>query len=189
MIELLYDPYKKWSDGGSVYILSDLHFGDKNCQLKTPDWISPEKQLGIINSMVRKSDTFVCLGDVGESRYVKDIKARRKILFLGNHDRKTNNTGLFDEIYAGPLFISEKILLSHEPVHGLPWCLNIHGHDHANAEHYVDGCKHLNVAANVCNYTPVNLGQLIRAGILADIENIHRQVIRNRTAAKRDHHT
>lgn len=85
MIVSLYDPYKKWSDGGSVYILSDLHFGDKNCQLKTPDWISPEKQLGIINSMVRKSDTFVCLGDVGEGRYVKDINARRKILFLGNH--------------------------------------------------------------------------------------------------------
>ena len=42
-------------------------------------------ELGIINSMVRKSDTFVCLGDVGEGRYVKDINARRKILFLGNH--------------------------------------------------------------------------------------------------------
>lgn len=70
--------------------------------------------------------------------------------------------GLFDEVYSGPLFISDKILLSHEPVFGLSWCLNIHGHDHSNMEKYADGCKHLNVAANVCDYTPVNLGQLIK---------------------------
>ena len=62
-----------------------------------------------------KGDTFVCLGDVGAPEYVKEIKARKKILILGNHDAKGAYTKYFDEIYAGPIFIAEKILLSHEP--------------------------------------------------------------------------
>ena len=38
-----------------------------------------------------------------------------------------------------------------------------------------------NVAANVCDYTPVNLGVLIKNGILSGIESIHRKTI-NRTS-------
>ena len=44
-------------------------------------------------------------------------------------------------------------------------------------EAYKDGCKHLNLAANVCGYIPVNLGKLIKYGILSDIDSIHRQTI------------
>ena len=95
----------------------------------------------------------------------------------GNHDRKKDYKDIFDEIYDGPLFIAEKILLSHEPVSGLPWCLNIHGHDHSGIEDYAEGCEHLNLAANVCGYTPVSLGKLIKDGILADIDSIHRITI------------
>lgn len=180
MIASLYEPYRRWSTGGSIYILSDLHFDDEKCKQKTPDWVTPEKQLDIINSMIRKNDTFVCLGDVGRAEYMKEIKAGKKVLLMGNHDKRSMCEAFFDEIYAGPLFISEKILLSHEPVHGLKWCLNIHGHDHANAESYIEGCKHLNLASNICGYTPVNLGQLIKNGILSNIPTIHRTVIEQR---------
>ena len=55
--------------------------------------------------------------------------------------------------------------------------MNIHGHDHNSAEAYKEGCKHINLAANVCGYTPVNLGKLINNGILADIDGIHRITI------------
>ena len=130
MIPTLYEPFRHWSDGGSVYILSDLHFYDEDCKFMSPDWVTPEEQLSIINGIVMKNDTFICLGDVGKPEY------------------------------TGPLFIAEKILLSHEPVYGLPWCLNIHGHDHNNVEPYKEGCKHINLAANVCGYTPINLGGL-----------------------------
>lgn len=177
MISTLYEPFQHWSETGSVYILSDLHFGDADCKLMSPDWVAPEEQVARINAKVMKNDTFVCLGDVGKADYVHQIRARKKILLLGNHDKKKDYAGLFDEIYTGPLFISDKILLSHEPVYGLPWCLNIHGHDHSNIEDYKDGCKHLNLAANVCGYTPVNLGKLIKGGILSDIPNIHRMTI------------
>ena len=103
-----------------------------------------------------------------QASFVKQIKARKKILLLGNHDKKKDYKGLFDEIYDGPLLIAEKILLSHEPVYALSWCLNIHGHDHSNIEPYKIECKHLNLAANVCGYMPVSLGKLIKEGILSD---------------------
>lgn len=38
-------------------------------------------------------------------------------------------------------------------------------------------CKHINLAANVCEYTPINLGEIIKKGILSDIASIHRLTI------------
>lgn len=154
MILTLYEPFRHWSDGGSIYILSDLHFDDFDCKLMDPTWITPQEQIDIINKMIMK-----------------------KILILGNHDSKAAYKNCFDEIYTGPLFIAEKILLSHEPLYGLLWCLNIHGHDHNNVESYKEGCKHINLAANVCGYTPVNLGKLIKGGAISDIPSIHRVTI------------
>lgn len=177
MILTLYEPFRHWSETGSVYLLSDPHFGDTDCKLMDPGWIEPEEQVNRINALVMRNDAFVCLGDVGDAAYVEQIKAGKKILLLGNHDKKKDYKGLFDEIYDGPLFIAEKILLSHEPVYGLSWCLNIHGHDHSNREAYKEGCKHLNLAANICDYTPVSLGRLIKDGILSDIRSIHRTTI------------
>ena len=177
MIATLYEPFRHWSEGGSVYILSDLHFDDSNCKLMNPDWISPREQIEIINKIVLKNDTFICLGDVGNPEYLKEIKAKKKILLTGNHDVKAMYKKYFDEIYTGPIFIAEKILLSHEPIHGLQWCLNIHGHDHNQKEPYVDGCKYLNLAANMCGYTPFNLGKAIKEGILSDVPSLHRITI------------
>ena len=185
MIQSLYEPFRHWSEGGSVLLLSDTHFDDSDCKLMDPNWIMPEEQVNIINSIVSKGDTFVCLGDVGNAKYVPMINARRKVLLLGNHDARGAYKNVFDEIYAGPLFISEKILLSHEPIHGLNWCLNIHGHDHNGTEPYREDCKYLNLAANVCGYTPVNLGKLIKKGILSDIVGIHRITIDQATERKR----
>ena len=178
MIPSLYPPFIfNWSAKGSVWILSDLHLGDPDCKLMDPDWIPPEEQIAIINSKVHKNDTFVCLGDVGDPQYLSGIKSKNRVLILGNHDKIADYRGRFEEIYKGPLFISDKILLSHEPISGLPWCLNIHGHDHNGAERYDDGCHFLNLAANVCNYTPISLGELIKRGGLSGIKSIHRLTI------------
>lgn len=177
MIASLYRPFQEWAEKGSVYILSDTHFEDSDCKLMDPSWISPEEQVDIIRKLVHKNDTFIHLGDVGSGEYIARIRAGKKILLLGNHDRRSDYVDLFDEIYTGPLFISDRILLSHEPIDGLTWCMNIHGHDHSGREHYSPGCRHLNVAANVCGYTPVSLGKLIKDGALAGIDSIHRETI------------
>ena len=42
MIPTLYEPFRHWSDGGSVYILSDLGGGGGDCKFMSPDWIMPE---------------------------------------------------------------------------------------------------------------------------------------------------
>lgn len=52
--------------GGSVYIMSDLHFGDTDCKYVDPDWITPEEQLRIIDEVAGKNDCFIYLGDVSE---------------------------------------------------------------------------------------------------------------------------
>lgn len=176
MIKTLYSCFQHWSEKGSVWILSDTHFEDSDCRLMDPNWITPEAQIDIINKYVYPNDTFVHLGDVGNPKWMTLIKSKYRVLLLGNHDFTASKfKPYFNEIYTGPLFIADKILLSHEPINGLPFCYNIHGHDHSNWNGTDD--KHLNLAANCCEYTPVNLGKLIKQGVLSKIDNIHRITI------------
>ena len=88
---------------------------------------------------------------------------------------------LFDEVYEGPLMIGEKIFLSHEPILGIDWCLNIHGHDHSGKK--IDN-YHLNLASNVCNYTPLSLGEYIKTHGLNKIKSLHRDTIDTATVKK-----
>lgn len=185
MISMLYEPFRRWTENGSVLILSDLHLADPDCKKMDPNWISPDAQIDIVNKSIRGGDTFVCLGDVGDPEIARKIKAKRKVLLLGNHDKACDYRDIFDEIYDGPLMIAEKIMLSHEPVQGLKWCVNIHGHDHSGCESGWSGCKHLNLAANVCGYRPVNLGALIKNGLVSDIQSIHRITIDGATERKK----
>ena len=80
---------------------------------------------------------------------------------------------LFDEVYEGPLFIAEKLILSHEPI-DLPFAFNIHGHDHSNW-HKSD--HHLNVCAEYIDYTPVNVNRLFKNGFTSKVDSIHRMTI------------
>ena len=185
MINSLYPIFQHWSEQGSVYVISDTHFEDSDCKLMDPNWITPEEQVEIINSMVHKNDTLIHLGDVGNPEWINKLKAGHKVLIMGNHDQSIQKFKIyFDEVYEGCLFISDKILLSHEPVYGLPWCLNIHGHDHNGVEPYKEGCKHINLAANVCGYTPISLGKIIKDGVLSGIDSIHRRTIDRATENK-----
>ena len=76
---------------------------------------------------------------------------------------------LFDEVYAGPLMISKKIILSHEPV-DVEWAFNIHGHNHNKK--YNDS-HHLNCCSNIINFTPISLNKVINSGMTSDVETIH----------------
>ena len=89
-------------------------------------------------------------------------------------DDKYEDDHLFDEVYEGPVFISEKILLSHEPIDS-PYALNIHGHDHS--KHTYNDDHHLNVCAENIDYTPVSLKDIVRSGALKKIDSIHRVTI------------
>ena len=87
---------------------------------------------------------------------------------------------LFDEVYSGPVWIAEKILLSHEPI-DIPYAFNIHGHDHAN---WFDNGHHLNLCAEHIDYTPVSLIKLIKDGTFSKVDDIHRMTIDRATEKK-----
>ena len=187
MIDCLYNYFKGWSIGSGVYIISDTHFGDKDCKDIDESWITPEEHINIINKSAGKSDTLICLGDCGDLSYFKDIKADYKVLIKGNHDdgKKSRYYEIFDEVYDGPLFITPKLVLSHEPLPEMPYYLNIHGHDHSGRSH---SPYHINLAANIVNYQVFNLGKEIKKGILSPIINIHRYTIDNAIKNKEKKH-
>ena len=242
MLPQLYKTFQNWSAKGSVWVYSDPHFGDSDCKIMDPNWITPEEQVKKINDKVRKNDTLILLGDIGNPEYIKRIKAGYKVLIAGNHDlgltnykksithemreifakyideeqykkdvtaeRKSFHTylykkypyakiniqeryefyspfhffdatiddNLFDEVYGGPLFIGEKILLSHEPIYNECW-YNIHGHRHSDDDTNYKGKNYFNCCANVIKYEPINLKDIIKSGVLKNIPTIHRKTI------------
>lgn len=97
MLESLYDKFKEWSDGGSVFIYSDPHFSDLDCyKLRFPEAFTEHKiiidnkeikielenysdenivkwldgwQIKRINSKISKNDTLIILGDILDLNY------------------------------------------------------------------------------------------------------------------------
>lgn len=93
---------------------------------------------------------------------------------------KVEDNHLFDEVYSGPVWIAEKILLSHEPIY-TPYAFNIHGHFHA----YNNSTDiSLNICAEYINYTPVSLVTLIKNGIASKVVSLHRYTIDTATTNK-----
>ena len=104
--------------------------------------------------------------------------------------RKDNH--LFDEVYDGPLFISDKILLSHERF-TVPFAVNIHGHHHCE-ESWMNliltstiigdvTSAAFNLASDVIAYTPMRLDEIIEKYPLKNIKSMHDITIEN---ARRD---
>lgn len=175
MIATLYPTFRRWSDGRGVWIISDTHFGDHDCKLMDPDWPDINDQIKTINHSIKEPACLIHLGDVGDPYYIKRLKGKYKILLTGNHDAGVSKyEEYFDEIYNGPLMISDKIILSHEPV-DVPWAFNIHGHDHASNN--IGDDHHYNVTANVHHYIAANLNDIIKSGVLKNIMSLHGSTI------------
>jgi calcineurin-like phosphoesterase family protein len=209
MIKSLYKIFQHWSKNGSVYLYSDPHFGDWESYTfrgltanKTKEELD-QFQVDSINKVVHKSDTIIFLGDIGDPTLVKKIKGY-KVLIMGNHDKGSSiYEEYFDEIYTGCLIISDRIILSHEPIENCPpFSFNIHGHDHSGKDFITYVLKNydadmpcseminnyltciktyklnkLNLCAEWINYTPVSLADIIKSGILTNISTIHRDYL------------
>ena len=182
MIESLYPCFQHWSEEGGVYLVSDTHFTDLDREYMGY-YISNEDQWYFLNSTCHRFDTLVHLGDVGDLEYIKRLRCY-KVLIMGNHDQSIEKMEeVFDEVYSGPVWISQKLVLSHEPLTIQTWdtaqtiAFNIHGHDHNDIKRDF----HLNLAQNVYGYVPLNLKQFIKSGELKKINDIHRTTIDNAT--------
>lgn len=233
MIEGLYPPFQHWGASGTTWILSDTHFNDPDLIHVYADRPSAEEQVKRINAKCGRADTLIILGDVGDISYVRQLRAKYKILVMGNHDSGASNykrqiykqkfykglfqkhealdemkrlypdcaysisdsydfldnvpcwevsadNKMFDEAYSGVVVIGEKLMLSHEPIKGCDWCMNIHGHDHSRS--HKNDKYHFNVCADVIGYEPINFNKFMKEGHLANIVSIHRDTIDNATA-------
>ena len=193
MINILYDCFKHWSKTGSVYIYSDTHFSDAEhfkllkANGHVPEGINTveeldELQIKNINAVCHKCDTLILLGDVGNVELVKRLKAGNKILVTGNHDHgKEYYKSYFSEnmVFSGLLTISDKIILSHEPLVPCPkYLVNLHGHTH-DRPHKYDFNEHLyyNFCAEAIGYKPISLSKLIKEGLLSKVDDIHRVAV------------
>ena len=189
MIKSLYPCFQKWSEKGSIYLISDTHFNDPD-RIFMGYYIDERKQYNILKKILTKNDTLIHLGDVGNPDWLHSLPCY-KVLIMGNHD-SGQIKWWFDEVYTGPLWISQKLVLSHEPIDIQSWSwiegegsnitFNIHGHDHENKtlDYY-----HLNICQNIYGYMPLNLGQFIKEGYLKNIRDIHRVTIDNATNEKK----
>lgn len=176
----------KWEQYQQFWMLSDCHFEDielRDGMRAQGRWRpNDEEIINRINQKVGKKDIFCCLGDVGNPEWIKKIRAGYKILLLGNHDSGVSNyQDYFDEIYEGPIFVGEKIAFSHEPI-DFTFVKNIHGHIH-QGKLYPDK-NHINVCADVIDYKPLPLGELLYNSPLSNVQSIHRQTISAATKRK-----
>ena len=180
----LYSAFKHWMPtNGNIWFYSDPHFGDQENWLLRKQFIRAidnveafdNLQITTINKTCGRNDTLVILGDVGDIACVKKLKAKKKILILGNHDRGASYyVNVFDEVYAGPVIIAERLILTHEPI-DFPYAINIHGHDHSN-HGFKDGF-HINCCAEHINLTPICLSHIVTSGLLKNTIDIHREAI------------
>ena len=82
----LYKAFDHWHQEGTLWIISDTHFGDADIRRGFPDRPADNELVKRINSYVGRKDTLIMLGDVGDVSYVKQLRAKYKILIMGNHD-------------------------------------------------------------------------------------------------------
>lgn len=108
--------------------------------------------------VITKVDADVEFGCVADDSVAMSFKAQKSI-----------DNRLFDEVYEGNLFISDKILLSHAPVSGTG-CINLHGHDHAHNDGYCFAAEHI-------NYTPVRFKTIIESGLLGKTTSFRRSTV------------
>lgn len=91
MIPQLYDKFQEWAKYGTIWIISDTHFGDDELRQGIPGRPSDNELVKLINSKVGRKDTLIHLGDVGDLSYVQKLRAGRKVLIMGNHDSGASN--------------------------------------------------------------------------------------------------
>lgn len=115
-----------------------------------------------INKFVKPNDNLWILGDLGNLDVVRELNGLRKYLVKGNHDHYNNSDyyEYFDAVYSHPVYLSDKLVVSHEPIIKDDSVLNIHAHLHgAILKGQLEG-KYLNVGAKMVGYRPVSLSEI-----------------------------
>ena len=156
------------------YFISDLHFGHEGngrgiinferTQFKTIDE-HDAYLMSMICTLRRKlkpGDEVWNLGDFGaiETKYLETVdwikETGAKAYFVyGNHDKQSDLSYFerhFDQVFLYPVFLSQKLVVSHFPVAVWPDSVNVHGHLHSAR---LQDINHVCASIHVANYHPI----------------------------------
>lgn len=201
------EPIKQLKAGYKVLILGNHDKGKSYYQRK----VTKKKYIGrdkcaVCGSIVTyESDKggFNYFDETAQTGWCSNVNCICSRPVIKNYEGIDSDNKLFDEVYDGCLMISDKLILSHEPVE-FKYAFNIHGHDHSftydniyklmfqkfdcdlDSDKYLDAqleiikenkLNHLNLCCEWTGYLPVNIKQIFNSGILKNIPNIHRETI------------
>lgn len=143
-----------------IYFISDLHFGHSYTIEKERKGFNSvdehnEFMINLLKKTLKNDDELWFLGDLGilgeeEAQRFKELSGRKYII-LGNHDKCSKNIYKekygFDKIYCHPIYLTKRIVLSHEPIPVTPGTINVHGHLHnsvmKNKNNYINANIHI----------------------------------------------
>lgn len=160
-----------------TWFTADLHFGHAKCLEydSAPYQTIEEHDDDIVkkwNSTVGAKDIVWVLGDIAISQskekikgFVERLETGRKMLVLGNHDRRQGSADNmrfyydlgFERVYDRPVILKNFFILSHEPVFVCPQMpfFNIYGHVHNHPAFVTETEQTLCVCCCRHNYAPV----------------------------------
>ena len=113
MLPGIYDSFQHWGEKHqTVWIYSDPHFNDDELAGGIKGRPSAEEQVKKINAKCGRRDALICLGDVGDVEYVRQLRAEYKVLIMGNHDAGSTNykRQVVKEIYDQDVYTKEQAL-------------------------------------------------------------------------------
>ena len=136
--------------------------------------------LQIIANKYGEGSTLWFLGDFGDLSYLYVFnffkeKGININFMLGNHDHQEDIPYIqkfVDKIYEYPVYISQKIVLSHFPVAVYSDQCNIHGHLHGAK---LQDINHLNASLHVANYRPITDNNV--AAVFAKLPKFNRHFL------------
>ena len=113
-------------------------------------WIDWSKKL-------QADDEFWFLGDFGDLQYLYlfDLFTKKGVsthFLLGNHDAAADIPYIqmyVEHVHQYPVYLSNKLVVSHEPVATWESVLNVHGHLHGSV---LDSPNYINASVHVANY-------------------------------------
>lgn len=168
-----------------IYYTSDLHFCHRNIiGLNNRPFANVEEMNETLitnwNNRVRKGDLVYVLGDIGYPKNNADTQATielikklngRKVLVVGNHDRKLIKDKEFIKCFENIQVYLEvndnrrKVVLFHYPIE--EWngfyrdAIHLYGHVHNNKVGLRTIKNRYNVGVDVNDYMPVTLDEIL----------------------------
>lgn len=156
----------------TMYFSSDFHFNHFNegrgiITFERTQFKTIQEHDSFLINMIKTwaykwaaGSEFWFLGDWGDVNYLwtMDILREEGIttkMIMGNHDRLENKDmylAYFDAVYQYPIYLSQKLVISHFPVAVYEDQINIHGHTHGSK---LQDINHICASLHIADYKPI----------------------------------